>query len=65
MEYGLIRREEVRDVKKQYTTPELLVHGSLEDLTQGQILGQKTLEGNDGCGQGEGQGYDGRDRMCS
>jgi hypothetical protein len=56
---------EVSDVRKQYTTPELLVHGSVEHLTQGQILGQKTLEGNDGCGEGEGQGYDGRVKSCS
>ncbi len=52
-------------MKKQYTTPELLVHGSLEDLTQGQVLGQKTQEGNDGCGIGEGQGSDGVDKICS
>ncbi len=44
-------------MKKQYSTPELLVHGSLEDLTLGSALGDpgKGDEGNDGCGLGHGE----------
>ena len=54
-------------MKKEYTTPQLHVHGSLEEMT---LSGQggndpKPLEGNDGCGLGQGSGYDGRTKNCS
>ena len=53
-------------MRKNYTTPELLVHGSIEDLTLTAIA--KGFEGNDGCGQGEGEGSsdpDGTGKDCS
>lgn len=55
-------------MKKAYTTPQLLVHGSVQEITL--VNGDpntdpKPLIGNDGCGQGQGQGYDGRTRNCS
>ena len=53
----------MRDVRKNYTTPELLVHGSVEDLTLTAVA--KGFEGNDGCGQGEGEGDDGTGKICS
>jgi hypothetical protein len=54
-------------MKKAYTTPQLLVHGSVQEMTlrNGDPTDPKPLAGNDGCGQGIGQGYDGRVRNCS
>jgi len=54
-------------MKKAYTTPQLFVHGSVQELTlvNGDSSDPKPLLGNDGCGIGQGQGYDGRDRTCS
>lgn len=54
-------------MKREYTTPKLHVHGSVEELT---LASQgpndpKPNEGNDGCGLGQGQGSDGRERVCS
>ena len=40
-------------MRKEYTTPQLLVHGSEEEMT----LADKGPLGNDGCGQGQGQGF--------
>ena len=48
-------------MRKDYTTPQLLVHGSIEDLTLTPGRG-KGYEGNDGCAIGEGGqggGWDG------
>jgi len=55
------------DMKKAYTTPQLLMHGSVQEMTlaNGDPTDPKPLAGNDGCGQGIGQGYDGRVRNCS
>jgi hypothetical protein len=54
-------------MKKAYTTPQLLVHGSVQQITlkNGGASDPKALVGNDGCGLGQGQGYDGRVRNCS
>jgi hypothetical protein len=54
-------------MKKAYITPHLLVHGSVQEMTlkNGDLSDPKPLIGNDGCGIGQGQGYDGRDRNCS
>lgn len=54
-------------MKREYTTPRLHVHGSVEELTLAaqNASDPKPLEGNDGCGIGQGQGYDGRTKVCS
>ena len=54
-------------MKKEYSKPHLLVHGSVEMLTLGSQghHDPKALEGNDGCGMGMGQCYDGRTKHCS
>jgi hypothetical protein len=53
-------------MKKAYSTPQLFVHGSVQQITlvKGGV-DPKALIGNDGCGQGMGQGYDGRVKNCS
>jgi hypothetical protein len=66
MKGSMTQWKEVRDVRKDYTTPELLVHGSIEDLTLSAV--GKAFEGNDGCGMGEGEGSrdpDGTGKDCS
>ena len=51
-------------MKKEYSKPQLLIHGSVEELTL-RGTDPKPDVGNDGCGIGQGQGYDGRVRDCS
>jgi hypothetical protein len=57
----------MKKTKKVYARPQLFVHGSVEQITLGSQgpHDPKPYEGNDGCGIGIGNGYNGRLKHCA
>ena len=57
----------MKKTKKAYSRPRLFVHGGVEQMTLGSQgpHDPKAYEGNDGCGLGVGNGYNGHRKRCA